>query len=300
MDESVEVSSAGEGRIYVRTPVEEFVIMDRVGVIGKVIEAIREGSPLETAIDGLVDPEVRAEVLAGIVTLLKGRKIIRADSADLSGAVDPIHLWLGHVALTAVGAAPVCRLWGSGLLRSALGAVLQDVGIACTSDEDSPVTAEELIILCLDVPDDSRLRQVNRLAVEADAAYLPVVLDRHVVSIGPLVLPRATACYECLYHRVRAGRRNLEAFEAVAERDHRPSRLAAHFAAASAAALIVRFLAGSAFDLHTAAVARYNLLTGGSGHTVALKVPRCPVCGQANMRKPLRPVCGTLAEVVAA
>lgn len=300
MDESVEISSAGEGRIYVRTPVEEFVIMDRVGVIGKVIEAIREGSPLEVAIDGLVEPEVRAEVLAGIVTLLKGRRIIRADTTEASGSIDPIHLWLSHVALTPDGSAPVCRLWGSGLLQSALGAVLRDVGVACTDDEVAPVAADELIVLCLDVPDDGRLRQVNRLAVEADAAYLPVVLDRHVVSIGPLVLPRATACYECLYHRVRAGRRNLEAFEAAAERDHRPSRLAAHFAAASAAALIVRFLAGSAFDLHTAAVARYNLLTGGSGHTVALKVPRCPVCGEANMRKPLRPVCGNSVEVVAA
>jgi bacteriocin biosynthesis cyclodehydratase domain-containing protein len=150
------------------------------------------------------------------------------------------------------------------------------------------------------MPDDARLREVNRRAVGSDAAYLPVVLDRHLVSIGPLVLPRATACYECLYHRVRAGRRNLEAFEAVAARDHRPSRLSAHFAAASAAAGILRFLAGSALDLHMATVARHNLLTGDSGHTVALKVPRCPVCGQANMRKPLRPICGSSIEAAAA
>jgi hypothetical protein len=50
------------------------------------------------------------------------------------------------------------------------------VGVACTSDEDWAVTADELIVLCLDVPDDSRLRQVNRVAVESDAAYLPVIL----------------------------------------------------------------------------------------------------------------------------
>jgi bacteriocin biosynthesis cyclodehydratase domain-containing protein len=300
LNESVEISLAGEGRIYVRTPVEEFVILDRVGVIAKVIEAIREGSPLEAAMEGFGDPEVRSEVLAGIVTLLKSRRIVTAESTNAPGSIDPIHTWLNHLAWTPDGAAPVCRLWGSGLLQAALRSLLGEVGVACTEDEAAPVAAHELIVLCLDKPDDGRLRQVNRRAVEADAAYLPVVLDRHLVAIGPLVLPRATACYECLYHRVRAGRRNLEAFEAVAERDHRPSRLAAQFAAASAAAVIVRFLAGSAFDLHMAAVVRHNLLTGSSGHTVALKVPRCPVCGQANMRKPLRPVCGASAELVAA
>lgn len=300
LNDSVEISSAGEGRIYIRTPVDEFVILDRVGIIGKVIDAIRNGSPLETAMVGFEDPAVRDEVLAGVVTLLKTRRIIGAEATNTPHSIDPIHAWLSHVALTPDGAAPAVRLWGSGLLHTALASLLEEIGVACADDEAAPVDADHLIVLGLDMPDDARLRQVNRRAVEADAAFLPVVLDRHVVSIGPLILPRATACYECLYHRVRAGRRSLEAFEAVSERDHRPSRLAARFAAASAAAVIVRFLAGSAFDLHTALVARHNLLTGVSGHTVALKVPRCPVCGQANMRKPLKPAYGRPTEAVAA
>ncbi|HYI39563.1 MAG TPA: TOMM precursor leader peptide-binding protein [Allosphingosinicella sp.] len=300
LNESVEISSAGEGRIYVRTPVEEFVILDRVGIIGKIIDAIRNGSPLETAIVGFEDPAVRDEVLAGAVALLKTRRIIAAETANTLDSTDPILNWLSHVSLTPNGAAPAIRLWGSGLLHTALASLLEEAGVACTSDEAAPVDGDHLIVNCLDIPDDARLREVNRRAVEADAAFLPVVLDRHVVSIGPLILPRATACYECVYHRVRAGRRSLEAFEAATERDHRPSGLAARFAAASAAAVIVRFLTGSAFDLHTAHVTRHNLLTGVSGHTVALKVPRCPVCGQANMRKPLRPAYSYPVAAVAA
>jgi bacteriocin biosynthesis cyclodehydratase domain-containing protein len=300
INEAVEICSAGEGRIYVRTPAEEFVIVDRVGIIGKVLDAIRNGSPLETAIEGFDDPAARDEVLAGVVTLLKTRRIIGVETATASQSADPIHDWLSHVAWTRDSVVPAVRLFGSGFLHTALASLLEEVGIACAQDEVPPAGADHLIVACLDTPDDAWLRQINRRAVEADAAFLPVVLDRHVISTGPLILPGATACYECLYHRVRAGRRNLEAFEAAAERDHRPSRLAARYAAASAAALIVRFLTGSAFDLHIAQVTRHNLLTGAYGHTVALKVPRCPVCGQANMRKPLRPACSYPTAVVAA
>ena len=137
-----------------------------------------------------------------------------------------------------------------------------------------------LIVLGLDMPDDARLRQVNRRAVEADAAFLPVVLDRHVVSIGPLILPRATACYECLYHRVRAGRRNLEAFEAVTERDHRPSRLAARLPR-FAAAVIVLFLA-AALSIAQALVGVITCLRSFRAHGRAQGSP-LPRCVQSNM-----------------
>lgn len=290
LNDAVEISDAGQGRLYVRTPVDEFVILDRAGLIAKVLEAVRTGTSLEATMDCFDDPAVRVEALDGILSLLKTRRVIAPAKADPASPADPIHAWLSHIALKPADAAPACRIWGSGLLYDALRRMLGEVGVACTDDVDAPLSADELIVACLDAPDEAELRRINAKAVDADAPFLPVVLDRHVVSIGPMVLPHATACYECLYHRVRAGRRNLDAFEAATVRRHHPSRLAAQFAAASAATMIVRFLSGSAFDLHTAAVARHNLLTGSSGHTVALKVPRCQVCGQANMRKPLRPI----------
>ncbi len=296
LNESVEITTGGSGRLYIRTPIEEFVIVDKAGLIAKVLDAVRDGSPLEDTMECFDDPEVRAEALDGILAMLRKRRVLTKATPRVA-PTDPIHAWLSHIALKDDGVAPVCRLLGTGLLKDTLSRLLEDVGVRWNDDRDAPMSAEELIVACFDAPDEAVLRNVNRSAVEADAPLLPVILDRHVVAIGPFIVPRATACYECLYHRVRVGRRSAEAYETAPMRNHLPSRLAAHFAAASAAAEIVRFLAGTAFDLHTAGVTRHDLMSGISGHTVALKVPRCPACGGANLKRPLAPVCGSAPEL---
>lgn len=299
LNQSVEISAVGDGRLYIRTPVEEFVIVDKAGLIAKVLDAVRAGSPLEPTMDCFEDAEVRSEALENILGMLKARRVVTTVKPRPAAPTDPIHAWLSHISLKDDGVAPVCRLLGSGLLHATLGSVLLEAGVAWNGDQQASMNSQELIVACFDAPDEVRMREINRDAVRADAPLLPVILDRHVVSIGPFIVPRATACYECLYHRVRVGRRNFDAYEAASGRDHLPSRLAAHFAAAAAAVEIVRFLAGTAFDLHTAGVTRHDLMTGTSGHTVALKVPRCPVCGQANMKKPLTAMCGTPEMAVA-
>ena len=54
------------------------------------------------------------------------------------------------------------------------------------------------------------MRDWNRFCVEESVQFMPVVLDKFVGTIGPLVIPGETACYECFRLRENA---NMDAPE---------------------------------------------------------------------------------------
>jgi bacteriocin biosynthesis cyclodehydratase domain-containing protein len=282
----VDLSYGANGRILVRTPAEDFVIVDRSGLVTSFLKDLQTGGDGATTF--LMMPEdIRHDARERVLTMLRARRVVVEGAALNFVEADPLTAWLRHVAIDPA-ARNACVVSGTGMLREMVEQYLQEAGVATRSDAGDAFTDDELVVGCWDNADEGGARALNRRSVADGATLLLLTIDRSIGTVGPLVIPDATACYECCFQRVRAGRKNLEA-EHCSPASGLPSRVVARLTAAHATAFVLRYLGGAAFDLHVASITRHDVLTGRSGHTVALKVPRCPVCGQANMRKPPLP-----------
>lgn len=140
-----------------------------------------------------------------------------------------------------------------------------------------------LIVAVADLVSYDWFSEVN---AEAVAKGVPVIfMWREVgrIVVGPLVLPRLSACFECYRRRVRMNVKFVAEFDAQA--CGRPAGLAAagsELASGSARTFIARqllLIAAGAYDMvEPGAVHSYDLLTLEHGRQPVLKVPRCPVC----------------------
>jgi bacteriocin biosynthesis cyclodehydratase domain-containing protein len=128
---------------------------------------------------------------------------------------------------------------------------------------------------------DPRLEQRNATALEAGTAWLPLgCFDGRSASVGPLVVPRETACYRCFILRRDANTACTAELASL-----RPVPLAATVApillalvAAIAAERIVRWVGlrdpGLPGALVTIEVTPGLLVADD----IVLRVPRCPAC----------------------
>lgn len=144
---------------------------------------------------------------------------------------------------------------------------------------------QDIIVAVSDQLNHTAFRDINRRAFEADAAVVYGCIDRHLLRIGPVVIPGETACFECHHHRLRSHVRFVEEFDARAEgrRLGTSERAAPWLEARVGAVLVAMLVSGFAAD---------NLMVGKSNEVIELdllnitherhpllKLPRCPVCG---------------------
>ena len=137
------------------------------------------------------------------------------------------------------------------------------------------------------------LRLWNRFCVERGIPFLPVVLDNLVGTVGPVVVPGETPCYECLRSRQfshlaePAVHRRAEA--AVAEGSHvsalHPSSAAV--LGELAAVELTKWFGGARLPVRQSGrVVEVNVSEPSVVSRRVLKVPRCPVCGPATRHSP--------------
>jgi bacteriocin biosynthesis cyclodehydratase domain-containing protein len=135
------------------------------------------------------------------------------------------------------------------------------------------------------------LRDFNEFCVARDRHFLPVVLDRMIGFVGPLVIPGETACYECLRGRENAGMDDPETRRAVefaaaqrqAVNGFHPSLTA--ILGEVAALELVKFYSG-VMPRSVGRLVEVNLLAVEMRARKVLKLPRCSVCSPVNWRSP--------------
>jgi bacteriocin biosynthesis cyclodehydratase domain-containing protein len=247
-----------------------------------------DGSRNVDEICELIGPKVRVavenalELLGHNGLLLAGPRLAEDDHgravAESLAAAGVSVLGIDEIA-TRLATTPV-QLLGDEAACDALGRLLQRSGI-CAFRGDPPGSATPGLVVV--GPGGDRAR-TNRLALENGAEWLPVgEFDGRAVSVGPLIVPRESACFEYLLLRRESTSgcaQELALFRDVAvPADPRPSLLAA--AVALAAELVVRwigardpFLPGTLFTLD--AEEGFSV----ASHTV-LRVPRCPACSSS-------------------
>lgn len=155
-----------------------------------------------------------------------------------------------------------------------------------------------LLIACSDYSDHALFRYINEIAIDADISSLFVNIDAHIAKCGPVVIPRANACYECYFHRLNSTRIHIEEFQAASQTSHivcqpTPNFLTLHWAISAALTKILALISGLDLDLHLAPMQEINVFNGELVNSKLLKIPRCPVCGTANGDRPFSTVINT-------
>jgi len=152
--------------------------------------------------------------------------------------------------------------------------------LAVEQVEDLPAALHEarpgLVVYGPDEFDDELCQGLNRLTLDQGFPFLPARPRGWFVDLGPLVIPRQTACYVCYERRRRAARPPWEEGESSAA----PRGTLAHPLGADWLAVeVVKFLAEVAEPVTRGRLLRLNYLSGLPEVHPVLKLPRCPACG---------------------
>ena len=136
------------------------------------------------------------------------------------------------------------------------------------------------------------LRPWNEFCVGNERVFLPVVLNRMIGSVGPLIVPGQTPCYECLRARENA---NLETpeLQRAAEPSAHERQLVTGFHPSMASILgdvsaieLTKFY-GGVLPWTAGVLFEVNLLAMQLTARKVLKLPRCPVCSPLRARAPI-------------
>jgi bacteriocin biosynthesis cyclodehydratase domain-containing protein len=136
----------------------------------------------------------------------------------------------------------------------------------------------------------AELRSWNRRANEAGTRWLVVrAFDGRFASVGPLVVPGESCCFECVQLRRAA---NVDYGEHLADVEEaplatRPDAALETIVAALAAHLAMRWVAGRDATLPGVLYTVEARPTISIGEHPVLRVPRCPVCSNVD-RVPAR------------
>ncbi|MGZ8782866.1 MAG: TOMM precursor leader peptide-binding protein [Gaiellaceae bacterium] len=174
-------------------------------------------------------------------------------------------------------AASKVLLEGDGELVGVVGRLLRRCGVARARDADDA----SLVGTAAELAGDPVLERRNELALTSGDAWLPFgCFDGRSATVGPLVVPRETACYRCLVLRrdsTTSCRAELASLRSTPGRASMASPLVALVGALSAER-IVRWLGvrdpALPGALLTVDVAPELAVAGDR----VLRVPRCPAC----------------------
>ncbi|CAI4030432.1 hypothetical protein DNFV4_00860 [Nitrospira tepida] len=136
-------------------------------------------------------------------------------------------------------------------------------------------------------------RQINALCIKQALPMMPVMLHNMVGTVGPLMIPGETPCYECFTLREHSNREDAHTasiFDRMAFEGQGVTGF--HPVMATVSAEVACFeLIGVFSDVlpkrKPGTFIEINVLAGQMSRRRALKVPRCPVCGPVVAHPPI-------------
>jgi thiazole/oxazole-forming peptide maturase SagC family component len=158
--------------------------------------------------------------------------------------------------------------------------------------EELDPSASTCIVGTSDFGGAQLLRPWNRFCVERGCHFLPVLLQDLIGYVGPLVVPRETACFECARARQNslmpnpAEARLLEqvAFEGQGVNGFHPAM--AWIVGDIAAVELTKIYGGFVPRNGLGKLIEINLLGPQLTEHRVLKLPRCEVCSKAHQQSP--------------
>ncbi len=144
--------------------------------------------------------------------------------------------------------------------------------------DDAP---PNLLVYCSDRFDPSVCAQINRMCVDRAIPWIPYRRHLHEVDIGPLVVPRETACFACYETRMQAAQ---SAYDADDVEDRTSPRLNLSLGIDLLALEVLKFLTGAVEPITYGRMWRLDIFSGLLEVHPVLKLPRCAACGTHRLR----------------
>ena len=301
LNPALEVIKISENKLNFIFPQNSFSLFDASGVTIEIVNAAKTGLDVRGFVIETSNRFLAPIVEAAVETLAEKKVLVDAES------VSKIDSSLYFIQLPIVGnkLAPEevsnpanwqIFIHGDNALADALGDAAKKFGARVTKADDTTAFQSTPLSIVIGAAQNENIepfRKLNRRAIDASIPALYVWLDRHIVRCGPLVLPRATACYECYFHRVRASRRFVAEFDARCTGNStvtapRPSQLSLQWASAVTLSQVLGYMTGVSQDLHLGALREIDTLRSEVRASHLLRLPRCSVCGTgSSQRAPL-------------
>lgn len=179
------------------------------------------------------------------------------------------------------------QVCGSGHLAEAVRADLARLQIPFSEAFVPSAPNLSLIVACSDYENHGVFRDRNRDAVGAGRAILFACLAEAGIRIGPLVVPRESACFECFHHRLRANLAFREEFDAFIEHNafldeagiDSKAGIYARVGSGFVCTQILHFLLGTTQHCMVDKLVEVSPMTSELFSSQLLKLPRCGVCG---------------------
>jgi bacteriocin biosynthesis cyclodehydratase domain-containing protein len=143
----------------------------------------------------------------------------------------------------------------------------------------------DLIIYCPDRFDEIDCTKLNALALATQSPLLLYRRYRFAVEVGPLIIPKETACYRCLVQR-RAGAHADGALTSAPGTDEHALNIP--LGAEMLTYEAIKRIAALGEPVTQSRIWRLNLLSGVVSLHSVLKLPRCEACGNHKVRPPQR------------
>lgn len=300
-----EVTVIGDDKIALSVVGRRFTVEDRVGMLKSILRDAESGVQLSTLIENMADLFPAEAVQTAVKALVDTKVLVRRDGR--SGGDATLH-HLEHrreqeaLISSAQSAAYQPDNWmllqvGEGACADAMAAALTQLNVPLTRlapDGELPDTGTRraLLLVCSDFENFGLFRQQNLRALEHGLPSLYLGIDWSTVQCGPLVLPKANACYECYFHRVRSTRKFTAEFDVRSQPENilyhaMPSKLALQFGVAEASRLVLQYLSGTLENLQQSLFSEIDSQSGEIHRSRVLRLPRCPSCGTANTSRPV-------------
>jgi bacteriocin biosynthesis cyclodehydratase domain-containing protein len=293
----LEIVKLDDSRLTVAIFDRRFTLQDDSGILEELFRQARNGLDKENFV---TEMSVPADVVDGIIEKLLQSKFLKKGTPVQQ---DSGLAAFGFVAAQIIrtGAEPPEReSWhvvviGDGKIADAVATAVLEHGIDISRSDVNEIhrsPADALLVCCADFEDHTMLRRCNQEALRHKLRCLYVSLDNFIVRCGPLVVPHATACYECYFHRVRSTRKFVPEFDARLSADNwiervPVSHVALNWARAIVTTQVAAALTGTDLETHLSPMREIDSLSGEMMRSSVLKIPRCPACGRANATRPL-------------
>ncbi len=278
IDPAVDVIRRNGGVRFVTTD-GGFAMRDPAGLVADIAAKCSAGASTGDIIASYLTPAER-EAATYLTDLLTNRRILTPDLERHHTAGDPAGDWVRHYASAPAAQLPPVQVHGNGVLAESLRRRLISVGNS--SDEN----AAACVVAAFDAPCLNSLRQLNLDARNTNTVFLPVWLERSTVRWGPMTLPCATGCLECLLHREHSNRRRADPVETMDMPELTASPMLAEMAAGFAIGEILRWAFDAHVDTDLGVAWQFDFLKMSLSGGRVMRLPRCPVCGMGGEVRP--------------
>jgi hypothetical protein len=282
---------APRGGFVLHTPTSSSTIYGHDEIIADLFRLLPAVS--KTDLEAQLSLRHDADKVHNLLRALADRGILRTPSSNESTPKDELALALaGFNADPTSADAPDLELalLGRGMVFETLMELADRAGIRAStaiSDRTSIVAA------ACDQPDFEFFSRCNLEAAPAKPIIVFGYADRVEANIFSARIG-GTACFECLFHRLRSSRRFVPEFDAghagsrlVLAGPAPPPRILSFLLAGAMLAQILSSQMRAEASPHEAKFRSFSAFSGELTAVPIWKLPRCSVCGNANLTKPM-------------